>query len=64
MRGARAAGRCALRDSAPIRMGVEQGEHAGGVFTLAIFTGDWRIGLVYRAQGVKFCPAIQADIFV
>jgi hypothetical protein len=45
-------------------MGVKQGKHAGGVFPLAVLAGDRRIGIAYRAQGVKLCPAINTDIFV
>lgn len=64
VRAASGAGGSALGDGSPIRMGVKQGKHTGGVLTLAILAGDRRIGLAERAQGVKLSSAIEADVFV
>ena len=58
------AGRRALGDRTPIRMGEKQGEHARSVRTLAIGAGDWRVCILDRAQDIKLGLAVQAGILV
>ena len=64
VRAASGAGRGALRDGPSVRMGIKQGQHAGGVLTLALLAGDRGIGLAERAQDIKLSTAIEANIFV
>ena len=64
VRAASAAGRGALGDGTPIRMGVKKGQHARGIISLAFLAGDRGIGLAERAQDIKLCTAIEADVFV
>ena len=58
------AGRRALGDRAPIRMGEKQGEHTRSVRALAIGTGDRRVCILNRAQDIKLGVTVQAGILV
>ena len=64
VRTAGGAGWGTLGDSTPVRMGEEQGQHAGSILPLAILAGYGGISIADRTQCIKLGLAVAAVIFV
>jgi len=62
--GAAGAGSLRSSDRAPVTLCVEDRQGPRGMFTAAVPTGDRRVGLGHRAQGVETIPAVQAYVLV